>query len=242
MTQCDTLFWQELLRTTLGAIFHDSNVCKKHRHFSFLFYVFESAKRAQAETRTKQLRKNKRFFFYFSRGQICIKKFFFKKRTPHWIFEKVVMRNKFLIWNGLIWPFSFEVSSLSYAVRACNKSQHRHNPTGSKNIAPSLRLDPFVHLSSLAIRKRSITFMWQPVTRSPTAPKLRPPRLKKMSHLLGTRRFIPDDCPVGGHPRPRAYWVIGRFFPRVFSPPVSNFMSWLDETWVSMNNHSKQSS
>ena len=31
-----------------------------------------------------------------------------------------------------------------------------------------IRRDPFVHVSRLAIRKRSITFMWQPVPHSPT--------------------------------------------------------------------------
>ena len=27
--------------------------------------------------------------------------YFFKKRMPHWILKKSVMRNKFLFWNGL---------------------------------------------------------------------------------------------------------------------------------------------
>ena len=37
-----------------------------------------------------------------------------KNRMPHWIFQKVLMRNKFLIWNGLMLIVHFRIPTLLY--------------------------------------------------------------------------------------------------------------------------------
>ena len=58
--------------------------------------VFESDKRANPETRTKK----KDFFFYFSQQKLAKR----KKKEKHAsldFLKKVVMINKFMIWNGL---------------------------------------------------------------------------------------------------------------------------------------------